>query len=130
LSIPYFGYVGVNDVAYQATRRFILSPGNPYYFTGKYASGIGSPHTPHGYVWPLALIMQALTSTDQSEISRVMGYVAASDTGDHRLHESFNADWPESYTRDDFAWPNALFAQMMLGRQNRLPPILESMARY
>lgn len=130
LSIPYFGYVGGNDVVYQATRRFVLSPSNPYYFTGKYASGIGSPHTPHGYVWPLALVMQALTSNDSQEISRVMKYLAASDTGDHRLHESFNCDWPESYTRDDFAWPNALFAQMMLGRQNRLPPILESMARY
>lgn len=130
LSVPYFGYVGANDVVYQATRRFVLSPSNPYYFTGKYASGIGSPHTPHGYVWPLALVMEALTSTDASEITRVLGYLAASDTGDHRLHESFNSDWPESYTRDDFAWPNALFAQMMLGRENRLPPILESMAAY
>ena len=130
LSIPYFGYVGEHDVVYQATRKFVLSPSNPYYFTGKYASGVGSPHTPHGYVWPLALVMQVLTSTDENEIQRVMGYIAASDTGDHRLHESFNSDWPESYTRDDFAWPNALFAQMMLGRQNRLPPILQSMARY
>ena len=128
LSIPYFGYVGVHDVVYEATRKFILSPRDPYYFQGKYASGIGSPHTPHGYVWPLSLVMQILTSTDPDEIGRVMGYLAASDTGDHRLHESFNADWPESYTRDDFAWPNALFAQMMLGRQGRLPPVLEAMS--
>jgi meiotically up-regulated gene 157 (Mug157) protein len=127
LSIPYYGYVGVHDVAYMATRNFVLSPRNPYFFSGKYAAGIGSPHTPHGYVWPLALVMQVLTSHDQNEIDRVMKYIAASDTGDHRLHESFNADWPESYTRDDFAWPNALFAQMMLGRQGRLPAILESM---
>lgn len=129
LSIPYFGYVGIHDVVYQSTRAFVLSPRNPYYFAGKYAAGIGSPHTPHGYVWPLSLVMEALTSTDQNEIDRVMGYIAASDTGDHRLHESFNADWPESYTRDDFAWPNALFAQLMLARQNRLPPILESVAQ-
>ncbi len=129
LSIPYFGYVGSRDVVYQATRQFVLSTRNPYFFQGKYASGIGSPHTPHGYVWPLALVMQALTSTDHNEVNRVMGYIAASDTGDHRLHESFNADWPESYTRADFAWPNALFAQMMLGRQGRLPAVLESMAR-
>jgi meiotically up-regulated gene 157 (Mug157) protein len=127
LSIPYYGYVGVRDTAYMATRNFVLSPRNPYFFSGKYAAGIGSPHTPHGYVWPLALVMQVLTSHDQSEIDRVMKYIAASDTGDHRLHESFNSDWPESYTREDFAWPNALFAQMMLGRQGRLPAILESM---
>jgi len=129
LSIPYYGYVGARDVVYQATRKFILSPRNPYFFQGKYAAGIGSPHTPRGYVWPLALVMQALTSSDQSEIDRVMSYIAVSDTGDHRLHESFNADWPQSYTRADFAWPNALFAQMMLGRQGRLPAVLESTAR-
>lgn len=128
MSIPYFGYVGVHDVVYQATRQFILSPRNPYYFIGKYAAGVGSPHTPHGYVWPLGLVMEAVTSTDQSETDRVMGYLAASDAGDHRLHESFNSDKPTQYTRDDFAWPNALFAQMMLGRQNRLPPILEAMS--
>jgi hypothetical protein len=129
LSIPYFGYVGTHDVAYEATRSFVLSTRNPYYFQGKYASGIGSPHTPHGYIWPLSLVIEALTASDKSEIDRVMQYIASSDTGDHRLHESFNADWPESYTRDDFAWPNALFAELMLGRQGRLPPAMEFVAR-
>ncbi|MGH8163683.1 MAG: glycoside hydrolase family 125 protein, partial [Rhodanobacteraceae bacterium] len=123
LSIPYFGYVGVHDIVYRATRAFVLSPRNPYYFAGKYASGIGSPHTPRGYVWPLALVMQALTSTDRNEIERVMGFIAASDVGDHRLHESFNDDWPEAYTRSDFAWPNALFAQLMLKREGGRNPM-------
>lgn len=113
LSIPYFGYLQANDPIYQDTRRFALSPRDPYYFTGKYASGIGSPHTPRGYVWPLALVMQALTSTDPQEITRVLGYIVASDVGDHRLHESFDADWPEQYTRADFAWPNALYTELM-----------------
>lgn len=117
LSIPYFQYASARDVVYEATRSFILSPRNPYYYQGKFATGIGSPHTPRGYVWPLALIMQILTSTDQSEVTRVLGYLAAGDVGDHRLHESFNVDWPEQYTRDDFAWPNALFAQMMIIRR-------------
>jgi meiotically up-regulated gene 157 (Mug157) protein len=114
LSIPYFGYLGPNDPIYQNTRRFVLSDRNPYYYQGKYASGVGSPHTPHGYVWPLSLIVQALTSRDPVEIQRVMGYIAASDVGDHRLHESFNADWPESFTRDDFAWPNALYGELVM----------------
>ena len=114
LSIPYFGYLPNDDAVYQNTRRFVLSERNPYYFVGKYARGIGSPHTPHGNVWPLSLVMQALTSRDPAEVERVLGYIAASDVGDHRLHESFNADWPESYTRDDFAWPNALYAKLVL----------------
>ncbi|HTV72220.1 MAG TPA: glycoside hydrolase family 125 protein [Candidatus Acidoferrales bacterium] len=116
LSIPYFGYLPTSDTMYQATRRFALSTRNPYYFVGRYARGIGSPHTPPGYVWPLSLVMQALTSTDPAEVQTVLGYIAASDVGDHRLHESFDANRPDQYTRADFAWPNALYAQLVLTR--------------
>jgi len=121
LSIPYYGYVNGRDTVYQDTRKFVLSPRNPFFYRGKYAEGIGSPHTPHNYIWPLSLVMEALTSTDQDEIRRVLGYIAASDIGDHVLHESFNADWPEAYTRDDFAWPNALFAELMLNHRGLIP---------
>lgn len=117
LSIPYFGYLPKNNSLYLATRRFALSDRNPYFFRGRYAEGIGSPHTPHGYVWPLALCVQALTSDDPVELNRVFGYIASADVGDHRLHESFDANWPESYTRDDFAWPNALYTELVLTRR-------------
>ncbi len=121
LSIPYYGYVGARDAVYKNTRSFVLSPRNPYFYRGKYAEGIGSQHTPHGYIWPLSLVMEALTSTDQDEVKRVLGFIAASDIGDHVLHESFNADWPEAYTRDDFAWPNALFAELVLNHRGLIP---------
>ncbi len=117
LSIPYFGYLPKTNSLYLATRRFSLSDRNPYFFRGKYAEGIGSPHTPHGYVWPLALCVQALTATDEKEVDQLFGWIAASDVGDHRLHESFNAEWPESYTREDFAWPNALYAELIMTRR-------------
>ena len=119
LSIPYFGYLPKTNSLYLATRKFALSDRNPYFYRGKYAQGIGSPHTPHGYIWPLALCVQALTATDDAEVNRVFGWIAVSDVGDHRLHESFNADWPESYTREDFAWPNALYAQLVLARRGQ-----------
>jgi meiotically up-regulated gene 157 (Mug157) protein len=120
LSIPYFGYLPKTNSLYLATRAFALSDRNPYFFKGKYAEGEGSPHTPHGYVWPLALCVEALTATRESEVDRVFGYIAASDVGDHRLHESFNSDWPESFTREDFAWPNALYAELVLTRRGQL----------
>jgi meiotically up-regulated gene 157 (Mug157) protein len=63
--------------------------------------------------------MQALTSRDRAEIDQTLRYIAVSDNGDHRLHESFNANWPEAFTRDDFAWPNALYAELVhSGRGN------------
>ena len=119
LSIPYFGYLPKTNSLYLATRQFALSDRNPYFFRGKYAQGIGSPHTPHGYVWPLALCVQALTATDETEIDQIFGWIAVSDVGDHRLHESFNSEWPESYTREDFAWPNALYAELIMTRRGQ-----------
>jgi meiotically up-regulated gene 157 (Mug157) protein len=119
LSIPYFGYLPKTNSLYLATRRFALSDRNPYFFRGKYAEGIGSPHTPHGYVWPLALCVQALTATDDKEVDQIFGWIAVSDVGDHRLHESFNSEWPESYTREDFAWPNALYAELIMTRRGQ-----------
>ena len=72
LSMPYLGYCAANDPLYQATRAFVLSDANPYYFSGTYARGVGSPHTPPGYIWPIGLIMQGLTSTDANEQNRLI----------------------------------------------------------
>lgn len=127
LSAPYLRYLAPRDPIYQATRRYVLSSEDPYYFSGKYAAGIGSAHTPRGYVWPLALIVQALTSTNQQETERVLGYLAASDTGNHELHESFDANDPMRFTRKDFAWPNALFTE--LARDGSLPPPIPDAGR-
>jgi meiotically up-regulated gene 157 (Mug157) protein len=60
LSAPYLGFVARDDEAYLRTRRFVLSKSNPYYFSGSVARGIGSPHAPEGYVWPLSLAIQVL----------------------------------------------------------------------
>jgi meiotically up-regulated gene 157 (Mug157) protein len=67
LSLPYLGYCGANDELYQNTRRFILGGDNPYYYEGGFAKGVGSPHTPEKYIWPISLIMQGLTSNDPAE---------------------------------------------------------------
>ena len=73
LAIPYLGYKPADDPIYQNTRRFILSEDNPYYFVGKVAKGIGSPHTPHRYIWHIGLTMQILTTLDPAEKQGVPG---------------------------------------------------------
>jgi hypothetical protein len=57
--------------------------------------------------------MQALTSSDSAEINEVAAAIAASDSGDHRLHESYDVNDPQQFTRADFAWPNALYAELV-----------------
>jgi meiotically up-regulated gene 157 (Mug157) protein len=114
LSIPYLGYRPATDPLYENTRRFILGPDNPYYFVGRAARGVGSPHTPHGYVWPLALTMQAMTARDPGEREEVLRMLVASSAGTRLMHESFDPDDPGRFTRPWFAWANGLFAQFLL----------------
>jgi len=111
LSAPYFGSVSVDDPVYQATRRFILSKENPYYFAGSIASGIGSPHTPDGWVWPLGLEMEGLTTDDPREHARILEALVASDRGDHSLPESFDSNNSQNHTRGKFGMPHGLFVE-------------------
>jgi len=125
LSIPYLGYPA-DAAIYKNTRRFVLSTDNPYYFEGKIARGIGSPHTPKGYIWPLALVMQGLTAEDPKELDDVLSQLRASDTGTHLLHESFDPNDPTKFTRSNFGWACSLFAELVLNRvmgyTSPLPP--------
>ncbi|MBB6734013.1 glycoside hydrolase family 125 protein [Cohnella zeiphila] len=114
LSIPYLGYVPADDPIYRNTRRFALSFDNPFYFDGKFAKGIGSPHTPGGYVWHLALSMQALTSTDEGEVKALIETLVQTDAGTGYMHEGFHPDDPSDFSRPWFAWSNSLFAALIL----------------
>jgi meiotically up-regulated gene 157 (Mug157) protein len=118
LSAPYIGYTKPDSFVYRNTRKFLLSKDNPYYYTGKVASGIGSAHTNDGYVWPLALIMQGLTATTEGERRDVLSQLLASDPGDHLLHESFDPNDPDKFSRKDFGWPNALFSEFVMTEFN------------
>ena len=125
LSIPYLGYPA-DAAIYTNTRRFVLSADNPYYYSGKFARGVGSPHTQRGYVWPLALVMQGLTADDPKEVGEVLTELHASDTGDHLMHESFDVNDPTKYTRSNFGWACSLYAELVLDRvmgyTSPLPP--------
>ena len=114
LSAPYLGYTKTTSTVYKNTRRFLLSRDNPYYYIGSIASGIGSAHTNDGWVWPLALLMQGMTSTSDDERRTVLHELLESDPGDHLLHESFDPNDPHHFSRRDFGWPNAMFSEYVM----------------
>ncbi len=116
LSAPYLGYGSTSDPVYQDTRRLVLSGRNPYYYSGRIGSGIGSSHTTRGQIWPMALVVQALTSASPSEGRHVLHEILASDPGDRPLPESFDANDPKVYRRKQFGWPNSLFSELILTR--------------
>ncbi len=114
LAAPYMGYTVPSDRYYQNTRRFLLSQDNPSFYQGHVARGIGSYHTPDHWIWPLALVIEGMTATTSNEKQDVLSQLLASDPGDHLLHESFNPDNPQQYTRQNFGWPNALFSEFVM----------------
>jgi len=114
LSLPNIGYCAPDDPLYLRTRAFVLSDANPYYFRGEYARGVGSAHTRAGYVWHIGLIMQALTATEEAERREIIEMLLATTAGTDLMHESFDPDAPERYTRRWFAWANSLFSEFVM----------------
>jgi uncharacterized protein len=110
LSLPLLGFA-YDAQAYTSTRAFVLSSANPYYYHGRYAEGVGSPHTPANFVWPMSLVVQYRTAKNEPERGRVVRELVNSDPGDGALHESFDVNDPRRYTRERFGWVNALFEQ-------------------
>ncbi|GAB3765088.1 glycoside hydrolase family 125 protein [Microlunatus parietis] len=114
LSLPWLGCVELTDPVYRATRALILSPENPFYYEGSAAAGIGSPHTPPRYVWPIALAVQGLTSAEPAEQRRLIDLLIDTDGGTGLMHEGFDVDDPTRFTRPWFSWANAMFCQLIL----------------
>jgi uncharacterized protein len=113
LSMPYLGYRPASDSLYINTRRFVLSLENPSYGDGRMASGVGSPHTPDGYVWHIGLIMQGLTATNRYEQTELLNMLVATTAGTGFMHESFDPNAPHVFTREWFAWANSLFGEFV-----------------
>ena len=113
LSLPYLGACSIDDPRYVATRRWILSSDNPWWFTGSAAEGIGSPHTGPGRIWPIALAMQGLTATDASERLACARMLGATHAGTFLAHESFDPDDPATFSRPWFAWANSLVGEFL-----------------
>ncbi|MGM0216262.1 glycoside hydrolase family 125 protein [Enterococcus sp. AZ109] len=114
ISAPYLGYGTIDDPTYLATRKTLLSKENPYFYEGKYAKGIGSSHTPENYVWPIALAMEGMTTPDKQEKERILNLLVATDAGTHLMHEGFDVNDPNQYTREWFSWANMMFCELVM----------------
>lgn len=114
MSLPYLGFGQISDPVYQNTRRFLLSDNNPYFTRGKFAEGQGSPHTGKRTIWPIGIIMRAMTSTSEAEIRNCLSMLKRTHAETGFIHESFNPDNPKDFTRKWFAWANTLFGELIV----------------
>jgi meiotically up-regulated gene 157 (Mug157) protein len=114
LSLPYLGCCRGDDPLYQRTRQFVHSAANPYFIHGKAAEGVGSPHVGLTSIWPMSIVMRALTSQDGPEIRQCLRWLRATTAGTGFMHESFDKDDPAKFTRPWFAWANTLFGELVV----------------
>ncbi len=126
LSLPWLDICSRDDPRYLRTRDFILSGDNPFYFSGRTAEGVGSPHTPKGYIWPIALCVRILTSRDDEEAAASLRMLLTTHAGTRLMHESFDPDQPQQFTRSWFAWANSMFGEAVhsLYDEGRLEKVL------
>ena len=114
LSMPYMGWCDRDDPAYLNTRRMALSSQNPFFYSGRYLKGVGSPHTPPDYAWDIAIAMQGLTAADREEQLACIRAMAQNDGGTGLMHEGVMVDDPTRYTRPWFSWANSMYCELVM----------------
>jgi meiotically up-regulated gene 157 (Mug157) protein len=114
LSLPLLGYLSSDHPVYEATRGFVLSEENPFFFRGTAAEGVGGPHVGFNYSWPMAIVTRAMTSSSVDEVKTCLDMLLASTAGTGFMHESFNVNNVADFTRTWFAWANGLFGELIL----------------
>jgi meiotically up-regulated gene 157 (Mug157) protein len=124
VALPYLGAVPATDPLYQNTRRLLLSLDNPFYYKGKAGEGIGGPHVGADMIWPIAITVRGLTSTDDAEIRACIQSLKATHAGTGYMHESFHKDDASKFTRPWFAWANTLFGEFLWKVYQEKPQLL------
>jgi meiotically up-regulated gene 157 (Mug157) protein len=108
LALPLLGYQPHDSKVYTTTRARILSPANPYFFSGSQLRGLGSPHTAQQHVWPLSTAVEALTADSPAQQAELLMMLLKMAYGNGLVHESVHVDNLSSYTRPEFGWANAM----------------------
>jgi len=139
LSLPLFGFLDKSEPVYRNTRKMVLSrEGNPYFLSGKEFEGIGGPHIGLRHAWPMSVIVQIMTSDNDTEILHCLDMLKKSTGGFGLMHESgprpstffglelmiVNVRRAKDYTRPWFAWANGLFGEMILDLIERKPELV------
>lgn len=127
LSLPYLGALKATDPLYQNTRKVVLSENNPFFYKGKAGEGVGGPHTGADTIWPMSIILRAITSIDNKEINHCVKNLIATHAGTGFMHESFHKDDATKFTRKWFAWANTLFGELIMKLHQEKPDLLRGL---
>jgi uncharacterized protein len=123
LSLPYIDS-SPDATLYARTRSFVWSEQNPWFFEGTAGAGIGGPHVGRNSIWPMSQVMYALTSDSAAEISQMIQMLKTAAVSTGFIHESYDQNDSEKFTRSWFAWANTLFGELITRTAEHRPNLL------
>lgn len=126
LGLAYLGAVPADDPLWRRTADAVWSGRNPWFARGRAGEGVGGPHVGPRQVWPMSMIVRALSSDDDAVIRQMLRQLRDTDAGTGLMHEAFDVDDPADFTRHWFAWVNGLFGEMLIHVERTRPHILRS----
>jgi hypothetical protein len=124
--LAYLGCVAADDARWRRTADAAWSEANPWFFRGRAGEGVGGPHVGEGQIWPMSLIIRALSAQDDATIRRCLHILKTTHAGTGFMHETFDKDDPAKFTRSWFAWANGLFGELIIHLANTRPAILRT----
>ena len=124
--LAYLGCVSPDDQRWQRTVDAAWSEVNPWFFRGRAGEGIGGPHVGERQIWPMSLIIRALSSSDEVTIRRCLHVLKTSHAGTGFMHETFDKDDASKFTRSWFAWANGLFGELIIHLAATRPALLKA----
>lgn len=124
LGLAYLRCLPADYPLWRTTADAVWSEANPWFFRGKAGEGIGGPHIGEGQIWPMSIILHALSSDDDAVIAGALKTLRATHAGKGFMHEAFDKDDPSKFTREWFAWVNGLFGELVVKIANQRPHLL------
>lgn len=124
LGMAYLRCLPADYPLWRTTVDAVWSEANPWFFRGSAAEGIGGPHVGEGMIWPMSIILRALSSDDDAVIAGSLQVLRNTHAGTGFMHEAFDKDDPAKFTRKWFAWVNGLFGELVLKLANERPQLL------
>ncbi|WP_260927949.1 glycoside hydrolase family 125 protein [Novosphingobium sp. 9] len=124
LGLAFLDCVKPDDALWQTTAAAVWSDANPYFFKGKAMEGIGGPHVGLGQVWPMSLIVRALSTDDPALLRSLLRTLRDTDANTGFIHEAVDCNDPTKFTRPWFAWANGLFGELIVKLVDTHPEIL------
>jgi meiotically up-regulated gene 157 (Mug157) protein len=124
LGLAYLRCLPADYPLWRTTVEAVWSEANPWFFKGTAAEGVGGPHIGERQVWPMSIIVRALSSDDDAVIASSLRTLRGTHAGTGFMHEAFDKDDPARFTRAWFAWVNGLFGELVIKVANERPHLL------